>query len=173
MRGGSSFTRYKAFSLYTEFFTHTKLFSHYTKFFHVIQSIFLNRGDRHILHSTSMCIAFSGSRKSFAILVSLYLFICMGLVCLYCLFLCVLMDSVPSGMSEDSCCDSDEGNCMARGWMVRVCVLISWSCFVYTHGCVSWRRSHGTLCSCGAMVLPWLAGVIIWDSVISQTWQKV
>ena len=116
---------------------------------------------------------FPGSRKSFAILVSLYLFICMGLVCLYCLVLCVLMDSVPSGMSEDSCCDSDEGNCMARGWMVRVCVLISWSCFVYMHGCVSWRRSHATLCCCGAMVLPWLAGVIIWDSVISQTWQKV
>ena len=49
----------------------------------------------------------------------------MGLVCLYCLFFCVLMDSVPSGMSEDSCCDSDEGNCMARGWMVRVCVFLS------------------------------------------------
>ena len=75
MRGGSSFTRYKAFSLYTELFTHTKLFSHYTKFFHVIQSLFLNRGDRHILHSTSMCIAFLVPGNH---LQSWYLFTCLS-----------------------------------------------------------------------------------------------
>ena len=71
----------------------------------------------------------------------------MGLACLYCLFLSVLMDSAASDLSEDlnSCCDSDESRS----------ALDSSShdpreCFVYTPCHSVLLRSDGNAVACGS-----------------------
>ena len=40
----------------------------------------------------------------------------------------------------------------------------------YTCGRVVCRERPVTLCCCGAMVPPWLVGIIVWDNATFQTW---